>query len=137
MALVAVLGHVVLGWGGFWAWDAVETASLMSWLTGVAMIHSFTMYRKHGCFKRWSMFTATITFIFVVLGTFITRSGLVQSVHAFAEDPVSTYFFLAIMVAAGLAFLAGLVYRHGEIGGTTTRSSRSPLRTARTTSPTS
>ena len=116
MALGAVWAYVVLGWGGFWAWDAVENASLMSWLTGVAMIHSFTMYRKHGCFKRWSMFTATITFIFVVLGTFITRSGLVQSVHAFAEDPVSTYFFLAIMVAAGLAFLAGLVYRHGEIG---------------------
>lgn len=62
------------------------------------------------------MFTATITFIFVVLGTFITRSGLVQSVHAFAEDPVSTYFFLAIMVASGLAFLLGLLYRHGEIG---------------------
>lgn len=115
MGLGAVWAYVVLGWGGFWAWDAVENASLMSWLTCVAMIHSFTMYRKHGIFKRWSMFTATITFIFVVLGTFITRSGLVQSVHAFAEDPVSTYFFLAIMVASGLAFLLGLLYRHGEI----------------------
>lgn len=116
MGLGAVWAYVVLGWGGFWAWDAVENASLMSWLTCVAMIHSFTMYRKRGIFKRWSMFTATITFIFVVLGTFITRSGLVQSVHAFAEDPVSTYFFLAIMVASGLAFLLGLLYRHGEIG---------------------
>ena len=116
MGLGAVWAYVVLGWGGFWAWDAVENASLMSWLTCVAMIHSFTMYRKHGIFRRWSMFTATITFIFVVLGTFITRSGLVQSVHAFAEDPVSTYFFLAIMVASGLAFLLGLLYRHGEIG---------------------
>ena len=116
MGLGAVWAYVVLGWGGFWAWDAVENASLMSWLTCVAMIHSFTMYRKHGIFKRWSMFTATVTFIFVVLGTFITRSGLVQSVHAFAEDPVSTYFFLAIMVASGLAFLLGLLYRHGEIG---------------------
>lgn len=115
MALGAVWAYVVLGWGGFWAWDAVENASLMSWLTGVALIHSFTMYRKHGCFKCWSMFSATITFIFVVLGTFITRSGLVQSVHAFAEDPVSTYFFLAIMVAAGMAFLIGLLYRHAQI----------------------
>lgn len=115
MALGAVWAYVVLGWGGFWAWDAVENASLMSWLTGVAMIHSFTLYRKRGCFKRWSMFSATITFIFVVLGTFITRSGLVQSVHAFAEDPVSTYFFLAIMVAAGMAFLIGILYRHGQI----------------------
>lgn len=116
MGLGAVWAYVVLGWGGFWAWDAVENASLMSWLTCVAMIHSFTMYRKRGIFKRWSMFAATITFIFVVLGTFITRSGLVQSVHAFAEDPVSTYFFLAIMVASGLAFLLGLLYRHGELG---------------------
>ena len=116
MALGAVWAYVVLGWGGFWAWDAVENASLFSWLTAVAMIHSFTMYRKHGCFKRWSMFAATITFIFVVLGTFITRSGLVQSVHAFAEDPVSTYFFLAIMVLAALAFLLGMLYRHGDIG---------------------
>ena len=113
MALGAVWAYVVLGWGGFWAWDAVENASLFSWLTSVALIHSFTMYRKHGCFKKWSMFAATITFIFVVLGTFITRSGLVQSVHAFAEDPVSTYFFLGIMVLAGLAFLIGLTYRHG------------------------
>lgn len=113
MALGAVWAYVVLGWGGFWGWDAVENASLFSWLTSVAMIHSFTMYRKRGCFKRWSMLAATLTFIFVVLGTFITRSGLVQSVHAFAEDPVSTYFFLGIMVAAGLAFLIGLVYRHG------------------------
>ena len=115
MGLGAVWAYVVLGWGGFWAWDAVENASLMSWLTGVALIHSFTLYRKRGCFKRWSMFSATITFIFVVLGTFITRSGLVQSVHAFAEDPVSTYFFLGIMVAAGMAFLIGLLYRHGQM----------------------
>ena len=61
MALGAVWAYVVLGWGGFWAWDAVENASLFSWLTAVAMIHSFTMYRKRGCFKFWSMFTAAIT----------------------------------------------------------------------------
>lgn len=115
MLLGAVWAYVVLGWGGFWAWDAVENASLFSWLTSVAMIHSFTMYRKRGCFKRWSMLAATITFIFVVLGTFITRSGLVQSVHAFAQDEVSTYLFLGIMGAAGLAFLIGLIYRNGEI----------------------
>lgn len=115
MGLGAVWAYVVLGWGGFWAWDAVENASFMSWLTAIAMIHSFTMYRKRGCFKRWSMFAATITFIFVVLGTFITRSGLVQSVHAFAQDPVSTYFFLGIMVVAALAFVLLLVYRSSQI----------------------
>ena len=116
MALGAVWAYVVLGWGGFWAWDAVENASLFSWLSAVAMIHSFTMYRKRGCFKRWSMFAAVITFIFVVLGTFITRSGLVQSVHAFAEDPVSTYFFLAIMVLAALLLprSSGISPRHAR-----------------------
>ncbi len=115
MGLGAVWAYVVLGWGGYWAWDAVENASLMSWLTAVALIHSFTVYRKRGGFKRWSLFAATITFIFVVLGTFITRSGIVQSVHAFTEDPVSTYVFLGIMVASALAFLILLVYRHGQI----------------------
>lgn len=115
MSLGAVWAYVVLGWGGFWGWDAVENASLFSWLTSVAMIHSFTMYRKRNCLKRWSMSAATITFIFVVLGTFITRSGLVQSVHAFSEDEVSTFFFLGIMVAAALAYLLLLLYRNSEI----------------------
>ena len=115
MVLGAVWAYVVLGWGGFWAWDAVENASFMSWLTAIAMIHSFTLYRRRGAFKRWSLFAATITFIFVVLGTFITRSGLVQSVHAFAEDAVSTYFFLGIMVAAALAFLLLLLYRNASL----------------------
>ena len=115
MVLGAVWAYVVLGWGGFWAWDAVENASFMSWLTAIAMIHSFTLYRRRGVFKRWSLFAATITFIFVVLGTFITRSGLVQSVHAFAEDPVSTYFFLGIMVAAALSFLLLLLYRNAAL----------------------
>ena len=115
MVLGAVWAYVVLGWGGFWAWDAVENASFMSWLTAIAMIHSFTLYRRRGVFKRWSLFAATITFIFVVLGTFITRSGLVQSVHAFAEDPVSTYFFLGIMIAAALSFLLLLLYRNAAL----------------------
>lgn len=115
MVLGAVWAYVVLGWGGFWAWDAVENASFMSWLTAIAMIHSFTLYRRRGVFRRWSLFAATITFIFVVLGTFITRSGLVQSVHAFAEDPVSTYFFLGIMISAGLAFLLLMLYRSAAL----------------------
>ena len=115
MVLGAVWAYVVLGWGGFWAWDAVENASFMSWLTAIAMIHSFTLYRRRGVFRRWSLFVATITFIFVVLGTFITRSGLVQSVHAFAEDPVSTYFFLGIMISAGLAFLLLMLYRSAAL----------------------
>lgn len=86
IGLGAVWAYVVLGWGGYWGWDPVENASLLPWLVGVALIHSFTVYRQRGAFKRWSVFCACLTFCFVVLGTFITRSGLVQSVHAFEGD---------------------------------------------------
>ena len=73
----------------YWGWDAVENASLLSWLVGVALIHSFTVYRQRGAFKRWSVMCACLTFAFVIVGTFISRSGIVQSVHAFEGDPVS------------------------------------------------
>ena len=98
IGLGAVWAYVVLGWGGYWGWDPVENASLLSWLVAVAMVHSFTVYRKRDMMKGWALFTAALTFVFVVLGTFITRSGIVESVHAFSSDPVSTYLFLAIMV---------------------------------------
>ena len=114
IGLGAVWAYVVLGWGGYWGWDPVENASLLSWLTGVAMIHSFTVYRKRGIMKGWSLLTATLTFVCVVLGTFITRSGLVQSVHAFDSDPVSTYLFLAIMIAALAVLLVLWLARRGS-----------------------
>ena len=104
IGLGAVWAYVVLGWGGYWGWDPVENASLLSWLTAVAMIHSFTIQRKRKLMHVWCLFTVTLTFVFVVLGTFITRSGLVESVHAFDEDPVSTYLFLAMMICALAAF---------------------------------
>ena len=93
IGLGAVWAYVVLGWGGYWGWDAVENASLLSWLVGVALIHSFTVYRQREAFKRWSVMCACITFAFVIVGTFISRSGLVQSVHAFEGDPVSLVLF--------------------------------------------
>ncbi len=105
IGLGAIWAYTVLGWGGFWGWDPVENASLLSWLVAVAMIHSFTVYRRRGIMKGWALFTATLTFVFVVMGTFITRSGVVESVHAFSTDPVSTYLFIIIMVAALLALL--------------------------------
>ncbi len=105
IGLGAVWAYVVLGWGGYWGWDPVENASLLSWLVAVAMIHSFTVYRKRGMMKGWALFTATLTFVFVILGTFITRSGIVESVHAFSSDPVSTYLFLTIMVVSLLVLL--------------------------------
>ena len=111
IALGAVWAYVVLGWGGFWGWDPVENASLLSWLSSTALLHSFSSYRQRETYKSWSFILASISFIFVVLATFITRSGLVQSVHAFSEDQVSTIIFLAIMFLAGLTCAVLLVLR--------------------------
>lgn len=116
IGLGSIWAYVVLGWGGYWGWDPVENASLLPWLVGVALIHSFTIYRKRGAFKRWSVMCACLTFSFVILGTFITRSGLVQSVHAFEGDPVSLVLFLALIICSLLAGAVGLVVRRKSFG---------------------
>ena len=116
IGLGSVWAYVVLGWGGYWGWDAVENASLLSWLVGVALIHSFTVYRQRGAFKRWSVMCACITFAFVIVGTFISRSGLVQSVHAFEGDPVSLVLFGALIAVALLAGIVGLIVRWKSFG---------------------
>ncbi len=116
IGLGAVWAYVVLGWGGYWGWDPVENASLLPWLVGVALIHSFTVYRQRGAFKRWSVFCACLTFCFVILGTFITRSGLVQSVHAFEGDPVSLVLFGALIICSLLAGIVGLLVRRRSFG---------------------
>ena len=110
IGLGAIWAYVVLGWGGYWAWDPVENASLLPWLTGVALLHSFTVYRRRDGFKGWAVMMASVTFMLVLLGTFITRSGIVQSVHAFQEDPASFWLVLIMMIATiavpGIALLA-------------------------------
>ncbi|WP_165248295.1 heme lyase CcmF/NrfE family subunit [Adlercreutzia sp. ZJ141] len=116
IGLGAVWAYVVLGWGGYWGWDPVENASLLSWLVGVALIHSFTVYHQRGAFKRWSVMCACLTFAFVIVGTFISRSGLVQSVHAFEGDPVSLALFGALIVVSVLAGVVGLVVRWKSFG---------------------
>lgn len=116
IGLGAVWAYVVLGWGGYWGWDPVENASLLPWLIGVALIHSFTIYRKRGEFKRWSIMCACLAFSFVVLGTFITRSGIVQSVHAFGGDSVSLTLFLVLIVASLAAGAIGLLVRRKSFG---------------------
>lgn len=118
IGLGAVWAYVVLGWGGYWGWDAVENASLLSWIVGVALIHSFTVYRQRGAFKRWSVMCACITFSFVIVGTFISRSGLVQSVHAFEGDPVSLMLFGALIVCSVLAGAVGLAIRWKSFAAT-------------------
>lgn len=116
IGLGSVWAYVVLGWGGYWGWDAVENASLLSWLVGLALIHCFTVYRQRGAFKRWSVMCACITFAFVIVGTFISRSGIVQSVHAFEGDTVSLVLFGSLIAVAILAGIVGLLVRWKSFG---------------------
>lgn len=99
IGLGSVWAYEVLGWGGFWGWDAVENASLLSWLTCTAMLHTMYAYRTHHAMRVWTYALSALTLVLVILGTFITRSGLVQSVHAFAADNLSTVSFLLLMLA--------------------------------------
>jgi cytochrome c-type biogenesis protein CcmF len=102
IVLGAGWAYAVLGWGGYWAWDPVENASLLPWLTATAFLHSVMMQEKKGMMKVWNMVLVSATFFLCIFGTFLTRSGVVQSVHAFAESPIGHYFvtFLAIGIAA-------------------------------------
>jgi len=92
----------VLGWGGYWGWDPVENASLLPWLSGTAFLHSVMMQEKKGMMKVWNIVLVSATFFLAILGTFLTRSGVVQSVHAFARSEIGKYFvsFLALGIAA-------------------------------------
>src|ERR1700692_2947961 len=98
--------YSVLGWGGYWGWDPVENASLMPWLTGTAFLHSVMMQEKRGMLKTWNMWLIFSTFMLTVFGTLLTRSGLVSSVHAFAQSSIGNWFvvFLAITFAVCLVF---------------------------------
>ncbi len=93
--------YAVLGWGGYWEWDPVENASLLPWITATAFLHSVMMQEKKGMMKVWNMVLVSATFFLCIFGTMLTRSGLVSSVHAFAEGPIGKYFvtFLAIGIA--------------------------------------
>jgi len=98
--------YSVLGWGGYWGWDPVENASLMPWLTGTAFLHSVMMQEKRGMLKVWNMWLVFITFWLAILGTFLTRSGIISSVHAFAQSAIGDWFkwFLLISLAVFIVF---------------------------------
>jgi cytochrome c-type biogenesis protein CcmF len=93
--------YAVLGWGGYWGWDPVENASFMPWLTGTAFLHSVMMQEKKGMMKSWNVWLIFSTFLLTILGTTLTRGGLVSSVHAFAQSSISTWFlvFMGIVLA--------------------------------------
>jgi cytochrome c-type biogenesis protein CcmF len=97
-----------LGWGGYWAWDPVENASLMPWLTGTALLHSVMAQEKRNLFRGWNAFLAITTFALSLLGTFLVRSGVLTSVHAFAVDPTRGAYllvFLAVVTLGGFGLL--------------------------------
>ena len=93
--------YAVLGWGGYWGWDPVENASFMPWLTGTAFLHSVMMQEKRGMMKSWNVWLIFSTFLLTLLGTLLTRAGLVSSVHAFAQSSIGTWFvvFMGLVLA--------------------------------------
>ncbi len=101
--------YVELGWGGYWAWDPVENASFLPWLTMTAFLHSVMIQEKRGMLKKWNMILIILSFMLSIFGTFITRSGIISSVHSFAQSSVG-YFFLVFLITSGLA-LTWLVSR--------------------------
>jgi cytochrome c-type biogenesis protein CcmF len=116
IALGSGWAYYTLGWGGWWFWDPVENASFMPWLTGTALIHSLAVTEKRGAFKSWTVLLAIVAFSLSLLGTFLVRSGVLTSVHAFATDPARGVFiltFLALVVGGSLALFA---YRAGKVG---------------------
>jgi cytochrome c-type biogenesis protein CcmF len=105
IALGSSWAYYELGWGGWWFWDPVENASLMPWLLGTALIHSLAVTEKRGSFKAWTVLLAILAFSFSLLGTFLVRSGVLSSVHAFATDPRRGLFILAFLtIVVGSSF---------------------------------
>jgi cytochrome c-type biogenesis protein CcmF len=94
--------YSVLGWGGYWGWDPVENASLLPWLTGTAFLHSVMMQEKRGMLKAWNMWLVFGTFWLAILGTFLTRSGIISSVHAFAQSSIGDWFLWFLVITAGV-----------------------------------
>ncbi|MDJ0941220.1 MAG: heme lyase CcmF/NrfE family subunit [Woeseiaceae bacterium] len=106
IALGSWWAYYELGWGGWWFWDPVENASFMPWLVGTALIHSLAVTEKRGLFKSWTLLLAIAAFSLSLLGTFLVRSGIIVSVHAFASDPTRGFFILAFL---GIVILSALV----------------------------
>jgi len=92
----------VLGWGGYWGWDPVENASLLPWLTGTAFLHSVMMQEKRGMLKVWNMWLIFVTFMLCIFGTFLTRSGVISSVHAFAQSSIGNWFLTFLIIIFGV-----------------------------------
>jgi cytochrome c-type biogenesis protein CcmF len=116
IALGSAWAYYELGWGGWWFWDPVENASFMPWLAGTALIHSLAVTEKRGGFKMWTVLLAILAFSLSLLGTFLVRSGVLSSVHAFATDPARGVFILSFLVAVVGGSLALFAWRGPKVG---------------------
>ncbi len=116
IALGSAWAYYELGWGGWWFWDPVENASLMPWLLGTALIHSLAVTEKRGSFKNWTVLLAILAFSFSLLGTFLVRSGVLSSVHAFATDPRRGLFILAFLTVVIGSSFALFAWRAPTVG---------------------
>lgn len=108
--------YYVLGWGGYWFWDPVENASLLPWLTGTALVHSAIVVEKREALKIWTILLAIATFSLSLSGTFLVRSGILNSVHSFANDPARGVFILSLLFINCGGALAVFAYRAGKLG---------------------
>jgi len=116
IAIGSAWAYYELGWGGWWFWDPVENASFMPWLVGTALIHSLAVTEKRGSFKNWTVLLALLAFSLSLLGTFLVRSGVLSSVHAFATDPRRGLFILAFLATVIGASLALYAWRAPKVG---------------------
>jgi len=108
--------YLELGWGGYWGWDPVENSSLIPWLVGTALVHSAIIQERRDMFRGWNVFLASLTFVLTVFATFVTRSGLIQSVHAFAQSPIG-YYYLSYMLVVLVATMGLMLARRRELQG--------------------
>ena len=130
IALGSAWAYYELGWGGWWFWDPVENASFMPWLAGTALLHSLAVTEKRGAFRSWTVLLAIVAFSLSLVGTFLVRSGVLTSVHAFATDPRRGVFilaFLALVVGGSLSLFAWRAPRVGLGAGFTAVSRESML----------
>jgi len=116
IALGSAWAYYELGWGGWWFWDPVENASFMPWLVGTALMHSLAVTEKRGSFKSWTVLLAILAFSLSLLGTFLVRSGVLSSVHAFATDPRRGLFILGLLTVVIGASLALYAWRAPKVG---------------------
>ena len=116
LSVAIVLGgwwaYLELGWGGYWAWDPVENASFMPWLTGTAYLHSVLIEQKRGMLKKWNAALIMLTFTLTIFGTYLTRSGIVSSIHAFAATDLGIWFFCFIVIIIIFCLLLFFIRRH-------------------------